>query len=61
LDHFQERLSKSLTLLTKERELSKLQVEISKDVEEKISKNQRKYFLMEQLKTIKKVGAHEFV
>ena len=61
MDHFQERLSKSLTLLTKERELSKLQVEISKDVEEKISKNQRKYFLMEQLKTIKKVGAHEFV
>jgi len=50
----EERLSKSLVLLTKERELSKLQQDISKQVEEKISENQRKYFLMEQLKSIKK-------
>ena len=41
-------------LLKKELELSKLQNEISKQVEDKMSSNQRRYMLMEQLKHIKK-------
>jgi len=48
------RLHKSLVLLNKEREISKLQQEISRKVEEKMSETQRKYFLTEQLKSIKK-------
>lgn len=43
-----------LEILKKEIELVKLQQQIGKQVEEKISKDQRKYFLMEQLKSIKK-------
>lgn len=53
-EDLEERLSRALVLLKKERELSQLQVEISKDVEDKISKNQRQYFLHEQLKSIKR-------
>ena len=49
-----ERLDQTLLLLKKELELSKLQADIGKRVEEKISENQRRYFLMEQLKSIKK-------
>ncbi|KAJ1443506.1 putative lon protease [Ochromonadaceae sp. CCMP2298] len=49
-----ERLSLVLDLLAKEKELVKLQREISKQVEEKVSKQQRDYFLREQLKNIKK-------
>jgi Lon-like ATP-dependent protease len=48
------RLHKALVLLSKEREVSKLQQEISKKVEEKMTETQRRYFLMEQLKSIKK-------
>jgi Lon-like ATP-dependent protease len=48
------RLHKALVLLSREREVSKLQQEISAKVEEKMSEAQRKYFLMEQLKSIKK-------
>jgi len=48
------RLHKSLVLLSKEKEVSKLQREISAKVEEKMSEAQRKYFLTEQLKSIKK-------
>jgi len=48
------RLHKALVLLSKEREVCKLQQEISKKVEEKMTETQRKYFLMEQLKSIKK-------
>lgn len=48
------RLHKALVLLSKERELSKLQQEISRKVEEKMSEQQRKYMLHEQLKSIKK-------
>jgi len=48
------RIEKTLLLLKKELELSKLQSEISKQVEDKISANQRRYMLMEQLKQIKK-------
>jgi len=50
----EERLHKALVLLSKEREVSKLQKEISAKVEEKMSEAQRKYFLTEQLKSIKK-------
>jgi Lon-like ATP-dependent protease len=48
------RLNKALVLLNREREVSKLQQEISQKVEEKMSEAQRKYFLTEQLKSIKK-------
>ncbi len=49
-----ERLSKVLVLLKREMEISKLQVQISSDIEKKISDNQREFFLREQLKAIKK-------
>ena len=49
-----ERAARSLLLLRKEAELVKLQQDIGRRVEEKISKDQRKYFLMEQLRSIKK-------
>jgi len=49
-----ERIEKTLLLLKKELELSKLQSQISKQVEDKISANQRRYMLLEQLKQIKK-------
>jgi Lon-like ATP-dependent protease len=48
------RLELALVLLKKEREFAKVQREISQQVEEKMSKNQRTYFLQEQLKSIKK-------
>jgi ATP-dependent Lon protease len=48
------RLRKALVLLSKEREVSKLQQEIQSKVEEKMTEAQRRYFLMEQLKSIKK-------
>lgn len=48
------RLQMALELLSKEKELSKLQQEISRKVEEKMSETQRKYMLTEQLKSIKK-------
>eukprot|EP00753_Platysulcus_tardus_P015599 PLAT5119.1.p1 GENE.PLAT5119.1~~PLAT5119.1.p1 ORF type:complete len:890 (+),score=512.53 PLAT5119.1:56-2671(+) len=50
----EDRLERSLALLKQEREVSKLQMEIQSQVEEKMSENQRRYFLMEQLKHIKK-------
>lgn len=48
------RASAALLLLKKEVELCKLQADIGKRVEEKISKDQRRYFLMEQLRSIKR-------
>lgn len=51
------RLELTLVLLKKEMELSRLQADIGKRVEEKISTDQRKYFLNEQLKSIQKVRA----
>jgi len=50
----ERRLHKAFVLLSKEREVSKLQQEISRKVEEKMSEQQRKYMLTEQLKSIKK-------
>jgi ATP-dependent Lon protease len=48
------RLHKALVLLIREREVSKLQKEISRKVDERMSEEQRTYFLKEQLKSIKK-------
>ncbi|MDY6932854.1 MAG: endopeptidase La [Spirochaetota bacterium] len=49
-----KRAEKVLILLRKEMELSKLQQKITKQIEEKLSKNQKEFFLREQLKEIKK-------
>ncbi|WP_417504509.1 endopeptidase La [Marinomonas gallaica] len=48
------RLNTSLTLLRKELEIARLQNEISAEVNDKISKHQREFFLKEQLKVIQK-------
>ncbi|MCU0821697.1 MAG: endopeptidase La [Spirochaetes bacterium] len=48
------RAEKVLLLLKKELELSKLQKKITQQIEEKISKHQKEFFLKEQLKEIKK-------
>ncbi|GKY97633.1 hypothetical protein MPSEU_000721700 [Mayamaea pseudoterrestris] len=50
----ERRLHLALVLLSREREVSRLQQEISQKVEEKMTEAQRKYFLNEQLKSIKK-------
>ena len=47
-------MQKTLVLLKKEVELCKLQLDIGKQVEQKISADQRRYFLTEQLKSIKR-------
>ena len=49
-----DRLDKVLVLLHKEISISRIQVKIGSQVEEKISKNQREFFLREQLRAIKK-------
>jgi len=49
----EERLEKALFALRRERELMHVQQQISKQVNEKINENQRKYFLQQQLKQIK--------
>jgi ATP-dependent Lon protease len=46
------RMEKALTLLRKEREVAELQGRITSQVNEKVSKNQREFFLREQLKII---------
>jgi ATP-dependent Lon protease len=48
-----KRAEKVLILLKEELEMSKLQSKITKQIEEKISKNQKEFFLREQLKQIK--------
>lgn len=48
-----ERSEKLLLLLKEEIEVSKLQQDIQQQIEEKISKQQREFFLREQLKVIK--------
>ncbi|ORX79314.1 ATP-dependent protease La [Basidiobolus meristosporus CBS 931.73] len=50
----EERLQKSLEVLKKELINAQLQNKISKEVDSKIAKRQREYYLMEQLKGIKK-------
>ncbi len=49
-----KRIDRVLVLLKKELEVSRLQTRISKQIEEKISAQQREFFLKEQLKAIKK-------
>jgi len=48
-----KRIDKVLVLLKKELEVSRLQTKISKQIEDKISGQQREFFLREQLKAIK--------
>ena len=50
----EERMKKALILLKKELMNAQLQYKISRDVETKINKRQREYWLMEQLKGIKR-------
>ncbi len=47
-----ERLKKVIVLIKKELEIAKLQTQIRKQVDEKMSEHQRKFFLREQLKAI---------
>jgi len=49
-----QRIDKVLVLLKKELEVSRLQVKISKQIEDKIAERQREFFLHEQLKAIKR-------
>ncbi len=48
------RIEKVLVLLKKEQEVSKLQLKINKRIEERLSAQQREFFLREQLKEIRK-------
>lgn len=52
--NIEERLSKALMVLKKELMNAQLQNKISKDVEKKIQKRQREYWLMEQMKGIRR-------
>ena len=54
LMNIEERLPKALMVLKKELMNARLQSKISKDVEAKIQKRQREYWLMEQMKGIKR-------
>jgi ATP-dependent Lon protease len=49
-----DRINRVLVLLKREVEISKLHVEINKQIQEKVSGQQREFFLKEQLKAIKK-------
>ena len=49
----QKRLERVLILLKKEIEISKIKADISKRIEERLSKQQREFFLKQQLKEIK--------
>ncbi|MBI9093212.1 MAG: endopeptidase La [Desulfobacterium sp.] len=49
-----KRMDKVLVMLKKELEILKMQKEISQEVNRKVSENQRKFFLREQLKIIQK-------
>jgi ATP-dependent Lon protease len=46
------RMEKVLVFIKKEQELLRVQKQIQKEVNQKVEKNQREYFLREQLKTI---------
>jgi ATP-dependent Lon protease len=48
------RIEKVLLLLKREIDISRIQVKINKQIEEKVTKQQRDFFLREQLKAIKK-------
>ena len=57
----EERLSIALEILTKEREVAKLQRDIAILVEENMAISQRDYFLWEMLMSIKKVHTHYII
>ncbi|MGL6168010.1 MAG: endopeptidase La [Fusobacteriaceae bacterium] len=50
----EERSKKLLILLKKELEISELQMKISKEIDDKVSSQQKEFFLREQLKVIKR-------
>ncbi len=52
--NIRERIEKVLLLLKREIEISRLQQKLSKQIEERMNKQQREFFLREQLKEIKK-------
>lgn len=52
--NIEERMTKALVVLKKELMNAQLQSKITKDVESKISKRQREYWLMEQMKGIRR-------
>ncbi|MBA3686113.1 MAG: endopeptidase La [Planctomycetes bacterium] len=52
-DDVLSRMEKVLVLLAKETQLSQIKAKITHQIEEKVSENQRKFFLTEQLKAIK--------
>lgn len=52
--NIKDRMMQVLLFIKKEQELVKLQKKINKEINEKIEKNQREFFLREQLKAIKK-------
>ena len=52
--NIKERIEKVLILLHKEKELMKLQKKIQEQINEKVTRQQREFFLKEQLKAIKK-------
>jgi len=54
LEDVRKRIEASLVLLKKELEISKLKAQISKRIEEQLSKQQREFFLKQQLQEIKK-------
>ena len=49
-----QRMTKVLELLKREKEVATLQGQISTQVNEKVSANQREFFLREQMKVIEK-------
>jgi ATP-dependent Lon protease len=52
--HLRRRMEKVLVLIKKELEVARLQTQIREQVEEKMNKQQREFFLREQLKAIQK-------
>ncbi len=52
--NLEKRMNLALEILKKELQLCHLQLDISKEVEKRVSKNQRTYMLQEQLRAIKK-------
>jgi ATP-dependent Lon protease len=51
--NIKERLSKTLMFIKKEQEVQKIQKKVSKQLNERVAKSQREYFLREELKAIK--------
>jgi ATP-dependent Lon protease len=54
IKNIRTRIEEVLIILKRELEISKLKIQISKRIEERLSKQQREFFLKQQLKEIKK-------